>query len=179
MRQYIFETERLFLRPLAPEDAGELSKVLSDQEAMKYYPHPFSPEEVEHWIQWNIDNYEKYNHGLWAVIRKKDQVFLGDCGITMQDIDGEVVPEIGFHILPQYGRQGYATEAAKGCVKYAFDVLGYSRVFSYTDCANLPSQGVAKKLGMRFYKTFEKYNTTEVCCYLDKARNDYFRQMLL
>jgi RimJ/RimL family protein N-acetyltransferase len=77
------ETERLHLRELVLENASELAKVLSDAESMQYYLAPFSREKVVSWITWNLDNYRKYNHGLWAVIRKEDDAFLGDCGITM------------------------------------------------------------------------------------------------
>ncbi len=119
----ILETERLYLRELVPSDTKELRKVLSDPESMQYYPHPFSEEEVDKWILWNIENYHNYQHGLWAVILKEGQVFLGDCGITMQNIENEIVPEIGFHIIKEYSKRGYATEAARACKDYAFQVL--------------------------------------------------------
>jgi RimJ/RimL family protein N-acetyltransferase len=69
------------LRELEVSDKNELSKVLSDPESMQYYPHSFSEEEVENWIRWNVENYRKYNHGLWAVILEEDGKFIGDCGI--------------------------------------------------------------------------------------------------
>lgn len=37
---------------------------------------------------------------------------IGDCGITIQNIDGELLPEIGYHIHKDFWRQGFATEAA-------------------------------------------------------------------
>lgn len=63
----ILETKRLYLREMVLEDIEELSKVLSDPESMQYYPEAFSKDKVGKWIQWNIDNYNRYNHGLWAV----------------------------------------------------------------------------------------------------------------
>jgi len=51
------------------------------------------------------------------VILKEGNIFLGDCGITMQNIDGEVVPEMGFHIIKDHCNKGYATEAALACKK--------------------------------------------------------------
>lgn len=152
----IIETERLYLRELLISDKNELRKVLSDSQSMQFYPHPFSDDEVENWIQWNIENYRKYRHGLWAVILKEGEVFVGDCGITMQNIDGEIVPEIGFHIIPDYCKQGYASEAAFACIEYAFRDLHYPKVFSYTTIRNIASQKVAEKIGMRLYKYFEK-----------------------
>ncbi|RDW17298.1 GNAT family N-acetyltransferase [Oceanobacillus chungangensis] len=158
----ILETERLYLRELVLEDAQALSKVLSDPESMQYYTEPFNMEKVESWIQWNIDNYKRYNHGLWAVILKDGGKFLGDCGITMQLIDKETVPEIGFHIIKNYCNRGYATEAAIACKEYAFKVLHYPKVFSYSTVKNVPSQKVAEKMGMQKYKVFEKNGDKQI-----------------
>lgn len=158
----VIETERLYLRELCMDDKKELMKVLSNPESMQFYPHPFSEEEVENWIRWNIENYKKYNHGLWAVLLKEDDVFLGDCGITMQNIGGETVPEIGFHIIKEYCNKGYATEAALACKEHAISVLHYPKVFSYTTVRNLPSQRVAEKIGMRLYKYFEKNGEKQI-----------------
>ena len=165
----IIETERLYLRELIMEDKEQLAKVLSDIESMRFYPHPFSEEEVENWINWNIDNYKKYKHGLWAVILKAGDIFLGDCGITIQNIDGEIVPEMGFHIIKDYCGKGYAIEAALACKKYAFEVLNYEKLFSYTILENIPSQKVAKKVGMKLYKYFEKNNLKQIAQVVNKG----------
>jgi RimJ/RimL family protein N-acetyltransferase len=166
----VIETERLYLRELRMEDAKALGKVLSDPEAMQFYPEPFNQKKIEKWIQWNIDNYKTYNHGLWAVILKDGEEFIGDCGITMQEIDGEVVPEIGFHIIKEYWNKGYATEAANACKDYAFDVLHYPKVFSYTILRNIPSQKVAEKIGMQTYKVFEKNGEKQIAQVVNKDR---------
>jgi RimJ/RimL family protein N-acetyltransferase len=166
----IIETNRLYLRELLTEDKSELMKVLSNPESMQFYPHPFSESEVEKWIQWNIDNYHKYGHGLWAVILKKNDVFIGDCGITMQDIGGETVPEIGFHIIKDYTSRGYATEAALACREYAFEVMHYPKVFSYTTVRNIPSQRVAEKIGMQIYKHFEKNGEKQIVQVIETGR---------
>ena len=158
----IIETERLYLRELEYSDKKEWARVLSDPESMKFTLDPFTDEQVEGWIRWNIDNYEKYKHGLWAVILKEGDVFIGDCGITMQNIDNEIVPEIGFHIIKEYCRNGYACEAALACKEYAFNVLKYPRIFSYSTVQNVPSQKVAQKIGMHVYKYFEKSGKNQV-----------------
>lgn len=82
----ILETERLFLRELTCDDKDKLSLVLKNPESMRYYPKPFTDEDVENWIKWNQDNYKQYGFGLWAVILKQENEFIGDCGITMQEI---------------------------------------------------------------------------------------------
>lgn len=165
----IIETERLYLRELLINDKKELIQVLSDPESMRFYPHPFSEEEVEKWIQWNIENYKKYKHGLWAVILKEGDVFIGDCGITMQNIGHETIPEIGFHIIKEYCNRGFASEAALACKEYAFKVLQYPKVFSYTTIRNISSQKVAEKIGMQFYKYFQKNGEKQI---VQVARNN-------
>ncbi|TFJ91241.1 N-acetyltransferase [Lentibacillus salicampi] len=158
----IIETERLYLRELEMDDQMELSKVLSDPVSMQYYSNSFNQEEVKNWIKWNMKNYKQEKHGLWAVILKEGDTFIGDCGITMQNIDDERLPEIGFHIIKEYWNKGYATEAAFACKEYAFNILGYPKIFSYTTLQNIPSQKVAAKIGMETYKFFEKNGEQQI-----------------
>jgi len=158
----IIETRRLFLRQLTLEDIPSLSLVLSDQESMRHYPHAFSDEEVRIWIDRNIERYKNDGFGLSAVIRKADNQFLGDCGITLQNIDGVILPEIGFHIIKTFCNMGYATEAAEACKKYAMKVLGFKSIYSYSEIGNKASQRVSSKIGMNKVKTFKKDGIEEV-----------------
>jgi RimJ/RimL family protein N-acetyltransferase len=150
------ETERLILRELEISDRSKLALVLSDLESMIHYPHAFSEEEVNEWIERNIKRYKESGFGLWAVIRKEDNEFLGDCGITLQNIDGDLLPEIGFHIIKKYCGMGYATEAAYSCLKYAHEKLGFKTIYSYTRSTNIVSQRVSQKIGMKVKKTYLK-----------------------
>jgi RimJ/RimL family protein N-acetyltransferase len=155
---FLFGTERLGLRELAPADAADLLRVLSDPDSMAHYPKPFSADEVCAWIKRNIDRYARDGFGLWAVIRKADGAFLGDCGITLQNIDGEILPEVGFHIIGEYRRQGYASEAALASIRYARERFGLGTIWSYCSSGNLASQGVMRNIGMTFVK---RYDTAE------------------
>ena len=158
----IIETRRLILRQLTLEDISSLSLVLSDQESMRHYPHAFSYEEVKNWIERNIERYKNDGFGLWAVIRKEDNQFLGDCGITLQNIDGDILPEVGFHIIKSFCNMGYATEAAEACKKYAIEVLGFKSIYSYSEVGNKASQRVSSKIGLNKVKTFKKDDIEEV-----------------
>lgn len=146
----IIETDRLILRRLTMDDLTDLHHILSDPESMKHYPKPFDLDQSRSWIAWNIENYSKYGFGLWAVVLKKDNQFIGDCGITMQNINGDIVPEIGYHINRRNANKGYATEAAQACMKYAFEILKFGQIYSYMKYTNIPSQRVAEKNGMKF-----------------------------
>lgn len=153
----ILETERLLLREMGQGDFADLCEILQDKETMYAYEHAFSDEEAREWLNRQLDRYKNDGFGLWAVILKSSGEFVGQCGITWQDIDGETVPEIGYLFKRKYWHKGYATEAAQGCKKYAFGTLGFDRVYSIIRDNNYASQRVAERNGMRVVKTFVKH----------------------
>lgn len=148
------ETERLVLRDLCEGDFEALHAILSDEEIMRHYPHPFCEEETRNWIKRNRNRYEKDGFGLWAVELKETGQMIGDCGITMQNIHGKWEPEIGYHITRSMQKQGYATEGAAACMKYAFEQLHFPRVYSYMKYTNSASARVAQKNGMHFVEEY-------------------------
>ena len=87
----VLETTRLILRDYTLEDFEALFEILSDAETMQHYPKPYDEEMTKHWIEWNIQNYQKFGFGIWAVILKETGEFIGDCGMTIQNIDGELL----------------------------------------------------------------------------------------
>lgn len=158
----ILETERLILREMTVDDAADLAEVLSDPESMRYYPAPFDREKVLRWIRWCQDSYRQHGYGLWAVVRKDTGECIGDCGISIQEIDGQDIPEIGYHVKPKWCTRGYATEAAVAARRYGFKVLGFRRIVSYMTPDNLGSRRVAEKSGMTWVKGFEKNGKPQV-----------------
>ena len=150
-----FETRRLILRELTEADFDRWFEILSDAETMKHYPAPFDEAKVKRWIDWNMENYQRYGFGLWAVELKETGAFIGDCGITMQNIHGQMLPEIGYHIHKKHQRRGYASEAAARCIDLAFETWQFPAVYSYMKYTNQASYGVALKNGMRFIEEYE------------------------
>ena len=67
------------------------------------YPSTKSRAETEHWVRWAESSYADNGFGLWAVVRKSDGRLLGDCGPMMQPVEGQQVPELGWHILALSG----------------------------------------------------------------------------
>lgn len=147
-RRIAVETKRLLLRPYTQEDETALFPILSNPENMRYYPAPFTEEKVRQWILRNIRRYKEDGFGLWAVILKESGQLIGDCGITLQPIHGQMLPEIGYHLHPDFQGKGYATEAARFCVQLAFEKFGFPAVYCYMKHDNWPSMGVAGRLGM-------------------------------
>ena len=155
----MIKTKRIKLRNQTLNDLNDLYQILSDEETMKYYPKPYTKEETKNWIIGNINSYRKNGFGLWAVVLKSNNKFIGQCGITNQNIDGEVVPEIGFHINKKYWNNGYATESAHACLKYGFEKLNLEEIYIHTYVKNIPSIRVAEKIGMIKRKEYDKIIT--------------------
>jgi RimJ/RimL family protein N-acetyltransferase len=148
----VLETDRLLLRELTLDDVDDLFAILGDEETMRFYPASKTREQTIGWIDWNRRSYEEHGFGLWALILKGTGEFVGDCGLTMQEVDGEWFVEVGYHVKRTHWRRGLATEAAMACRDHAFDVLGLSRLIALVRVENVPSAGVARKLGMTVWK---------------------------
>lgn len=145
----VLMTERLILREYTPEDFDPLYEILSDPETMQHYPAPFTAERTSQWITRNLENYRKYGFGLWAVVQKETGKFIGDCGITIQNIDGELLPEIGYHIHKSLWRQGYGKEAAQAVRDWVFTHTDYDAVYSCMKYTNVASYSTAIANGMK------------------------------
>ena len=91
------ETERLILREMTPGDFDRLYAVLADSNIMQHYPHTFDETRVRNWINKNLERYRVFGFSLWAVCLKENGGMIGDCGLTMQNINGTILPEIGYH----------------------------------------------------------------------------------
>ncbi len=144
----ILETERLYLRELCPTDFSALCKILQDKDVMYAYEHAFSDAEVTAWLRNQLRRYRENGFGLWAVILKENAELIGQCGLTLQPVLQENVLEIGYLFQKAYWHKGYATEAAAGCKKYAFETLHAEEVYSIIRENNYPSQRVAERNGM-------------------------------
>lgn len=116
---------------------------------MVYYPHPFSRQESEYWIERNQQRYREDGFGLWAMELRATGELIGDCGLVTQVFpDGNEI-EVGWHVKHERQKQGLATEAARAVIHYAFDELDLPTLISLIRPENVPSARVAEKLGMR------------------------------
>lgn len=152
MSKPILETERLLLREITHADCEELLQIWGDADAMRLFPRVLNRQEMTEWIDRNLKRYECHGHGVWAVILKDSQQFVGDCGLVIQEVDGVEELEVGYHFNPKFWGRGFATEAARGCMEYAFTQLNRRRVISMVRPENLPSRRVAERNGLKIEK---------------------------
>ena len=157
----VLQTTRVLLREFTPQDADALALILSDPETMCYYPAPYDRAGVEQWIERNRQRYRHDGVGLWAMeltktqeseVQNDVQKIIGDCGIILQEVEGERLYEIGYHLRRDFWGQGLATEAAIACRDWAFTHLKGDRLISLIRPENLPSRGVAERTGMTMWK---------------------------
>jgi RimJ/RimL family protein N-acetyltransferase len=139
-------TARIRFRRYRREDTEAVSTMFADPLARRFYPDMGEPGKADSWIAWNLDNYAAHGVGLWVIEDRVDHSFLGDCGLTYQQAEGESWLEVGYHLQEPHRGRGYATEAGRACVIYAFEVLGAPRICSIVAPGNTASIHVASRL---------------------------------
>ena len=153
----ILKTERLLLREMTQDDLPALQGILQDEETMYAYNGAFDEAETQAWLDRQLSRYAQYGFGLWAVVLKESGGMIGQCGLTMQPWRGDEVLEVGYLFNRAFWHHGYATEAARGCMEYAFDLLGAREVCSIIRETNLPSRRVAERNGMTVRDSWVKH----------------------
>jgi RimJ/RimL family protein N-acetyltransferase len=170
--QPMIETDRLLLRPLTPEDETALAAVLGDAETLRWYPHPFSRDEVREWIERQMRRYPD-GSGLLGLVERQTGRLIGDCGPVWQEIEGRTELEIGYHVHRERWSRGFATEAARVVMDYAFRRLDVDRVVSMIRPENVASRRVAEKNGLMLNRVILWRNYDH--CVYQRMRSDGMR----
>ena len=142
------ETERLRFRMLRESDFPTYEKWCANIEVMRYLGGK-TLDRVSAWrhLAFLIGHWALRGYGYYAVEEKASANFIGRVGFTNQI--GWPGFELGWTIAPEYQGRGYATEAARMLLRYAFEELDQPHVISLIHADNTPSRKVAEKLGER------------------------------
>jgi RimJ/RimL family protein N-acetyltransferase len=143
---YILKTMRLGFRRYRLSDEDRLLPVFADPYAAQFYPAMGQRAGIARWINWNLENYDRYGFGLWALESLEDGAFIGDAGITYQNVEDQRILEIGWHIHPDFRARGYATEAGRACLQFGFNGLNVTTLSSIVHPANAASVKVAMRV---------------------------------
>ena len=146
MAPKIVVTARLRLREFTAGDEADAFAMFADPYARTFYPQMSDRAKVRDWIQWNLRNYQEFGFGLWVIERSVDGRFLGDCGLTYQDVEGRRELEVGYHLTERERGQGYATEAARACLDFGFLRTTCERICSIVRPSNAASCAVAARI---------------------------------
>lgn len=166
------ETERLFLRVYKPEDLDALYAVRNDSDVCQYFPAYYSPpskEDLSEGIVRHTRRWRETGFGEFAVIEKASEKLIGYCGLMYFDNTEEI--EIYYGFPKKYWGRGFATEAARAVLKFAFDKVNPAYIVAVTNPKNIASQKVLEKIGLKFQGDITCYQMN--CSYFRICREEF------
>lgn len=142
------ESKRLILRQITHKDFDSIAAMLRDIEVMYAWEHSFTDTEITAWIDKRIKGYKENGFDYLLAIDKQSGEAIGQIGILKERVgEGEYVG-IGYILAKKHWHKGYASEGAKACIKYAFEVLKTEKIIATIRHENEKSINVAKAAGM-------------------------------
>ncbi|WP_198329405.1 GNAT family N-acetyltransferase [Psychrobacter cibarius] len=150
----VIETERLYLRQWQASDFAVFAEINADPEVMKYFPKLLTPKVSDIIASKCQQLIANQGWGLWAVSLKDSTKtyddFIGFVGLNDTHADMSFAPavEIAWRLHKDYWGQGYATEAARAALNFAFTELSLDEVVSFTAVINKRSQLIMERIGM-------------------------------
>lgn len=146
----MIETVRLRLRQWQAEDNEAFAAMSSNPQVMQYFPNLLTRAESDALIERMKSIIDTQGWGFWAVELKYSQQFIGFTGLNEQPAQFSFSPcvEIGWRLDQAYWGQGYAPEAARAALAFAFGQLKLDKVVAFTMLENVKSQRVMHKLNI-------------------------------
>ena len=148
------ETERLIMRQFREADTDEYAELCADEEVMRYVGGK-ALTRAEAWRQMAmlVGHWQLRGYGFWAVEEKASGALVGRVGCWRPE--GWLDFEVGWTLARKFWGRGYATEAARAAMGYAFTRLGREHVVSIIHPDNVRSIRVAERLGERYLRDWE------------------------
>ena len=139
------ETDRLILREPRGEDFTVYRDFFADAEGSRFYGCPLSPDRAWRVLATDIGHWELRGYGRWNLIEKSSNQMVGGCGLWWPE--GYPRSELTWWILPSARRHGFAHEASRAAIRYAYDVLGWPLVETHMNDENDAARHLVLKLG--------------------------------
>ena len=151
----LLKTGRLILTPWETKDQQEFYEININPYVRKYLWDDIiiAEETVKEILENNAKYFEEHAWGIWKVIKKDDHETIGYAGLWY--FFDQHQPELLYAIRPQYAGLGYATEAARLVIDYAFSHLGYRYLSASTDTPHERSRKMCERLNMRHIEDSE------------------------
>ncbi len=157
MSQIFIETPRLILRKWQDTDLEPYCQLNMDEDVMEFFPSTSTHEDSLAQVERVSTHINQFGYGFFAVERKDNQQFIGFTGLSHPRFEADFTPcvEIGWRLSKANWGQGFATEAAKACLQFGFNIPGIDEIYSFTSVHNKRSEQVMIKIGMEKTGTFE------------------------
>lgn len=148
------QTERLIFRRLDPQDFDECIQFFQHPLSNRYWKSEITDSEMlcKEWLDKQMWRYAHHRGGTNILVRKDTNELIGWCGLLVQVVDEREELEVGYSILPAFWNKGFATEAAKKCIDYAFENNLRESLISIIQIDNRESKRVAEKNGLMIEK---------------------------
>jgi RimJ/RimL family protein N-acetyltransferase len=179
--RYVFTSDRLGFRNWLAADLKKLAAINADKKVMEFFPNTQSQIETIAFIDQMHKQFERKGFCYFAVDKLESGELIGFIGLSEQNFESDFTPciDIGWRLKHTEWNNGLATEGAKRCLQYAFDVLKLEKVNSIAPVINLPSINVMKKIGMQKVDTFKHPklvgNKRLEECVLYEIKNDHHK----
>lgn len=146
---FILETPRLVLRTWAADDAADALEIWGDPEVMRLVGKPFAGiDAARNALRRAMTAQEEHGVSVWPVVEKSGREIVGCCGFHLYE--GGPALELVYHFKSAHWGRGYATEAARACLRYAFEQLKAPRVVATVLPDNEASRRVLEKIGFGY-----------------------------
>jgi [ribosomal protein S5]-alanine N-acetyltransferase len=159
---FLLETSRLLLREITLEDASFIFELVNTPNWLRFIGDRGikTKEDAKAYIEESyLESYKTHGFGAYVMIQKSEGVVIGSCGLYKRpNLD---YPDIGFAMLPQYGKMGYAFEAASALMEYAKTTLNLNTILAITLQENENSIALLEKIGLREIDTVKISEDTE------------------
>jgi [ribosomal protein S5]-alanine N-acetyltransferase len=151
----ILPTGRLTLVPFESHDLALLHRTFTDPFVRKYLwdDEIISLEQTRDILQTNDVHFEKDGWGLWQIRCQADDTYAGVAGLWL--FFGEDQPQLLYGLLPDQTKKGYATEASRAVIRYAFEQLSFSYLVAACDTPNTDSRKVCGRLHLEWVEEKE------------------------
>ena len=171
----LYQSERLSYRYITMQDLEDMYDLDSNPLVHKYLgKKPVSTRaQSEAIIKDLIQQYETYNLGRVAVIRKSDNAFLGWSGLKYETVLREEFNyyDIGYRLKEAHWGQGYATESAVASLKYGFEQLQFEKIGGAAEIEHVVSNHILQKIGLKKGEQFVFDNTE--CNWYELSKEEY------
>lgn len=138
------------LRRWRSQDREPFAALNADPEVMEHFPATMTRAESDALVDRIEAGFDEHGFGLWAVEIADTGQFIGFTGLSVPNFRAHFTPavEIGWRLCRSSWGHGYASEAARRALDFAFDDAGLPEVVSFTSTTNLGSQAVMRRIGM-------------------------------
>ncbi|MBP0466507.1 GNAT family N-acetyltransferase [Roseomonas sp. PWR1] len=150
MRPVTLQGTRISLRPWRREDLDPLFAINGDAESMRHFASVMTRAQSDAWAERLQTHFEQHGWGFWVVEETGGAPFLGVVGLMHIPWEAPFTPavEIGWRIHPAHRRRGFAREAARMALGFAFGTLRLAEVVAFTVPGNAASWRLMERLGM-------------------------------